>query len=150
NPDNYQRAGFAIVDGGPIPQGLSLGESEISFAANIDDRFYGQLTLSYEDDSGRTGVNIEEAYIDTLALPDGLSVRLGRFFSNIGYLNSHHTHTDKLLDRALPQQPPYEPGHFRRPPAAVPGVPCRAVRRRWCATALGRAARRIPRIRRGA
>ena len=24
NPDNYQRAGFAIVDGGPIPQGLSL------------------------------------------------------------------------------------------------------------------------------
>ena len=104
NPDNYQRAGFALVDGGPIPQGLSLGESEISFAANIDDKFYGQLTLSYEDDNGRTGTSIEEAYIDTLALPDGLSVRLGRFFSNIGYLNSHHTHTDNFVDRPLPYQ----------------------------------------------
>jgi len=104
NPDNYQRAGFAIVDGGPIPQGLSLGESEISFAANIDDKFYGQLTLSYEDDHGGASTSIEEAYIDTLALPDGLSVRLGRFFSNIGYLNSHHTHTDNFVDRPLPYQ----------------------------------------------
>ena len=30
---------------GPGLQGLSLGESEISFAANIDDKFYGQLTI---------------------------------------------------------------------------------------------------------
>ncbi|HZX91661.1 MAG TPA: hypothetical protein VFE67_13555 [Rudaea sp.] len=105
NPDNYVRAGFPIVDGGgPIVQGLSLGESEISFAANVDDKFYGQLSLSYEDNNGKTGVNIEEAYIDTLALPDGLSVRLGRFFSNIGYLNSHHTHTDNFVDRPLPYQ----------------------------------------------
>jgi hypothetical protein len=62
------------------------------------------LTLSYEDDNGRTGTAIEEAYIDTLALPDGLSVRLGRFFSNIGYLKSHHTHTDNFVDRPLPYQ----------------------------------------------
>jgi len=105
NPDNYVRGGFPVVDGtGPGKQGLSLGESEVSFAANIDDKFYGQLTLSYEDDNGRTGTSIEEAYIDTLALPDGLSVRLGRFFSNIGYLNSHHTHTDNFVDRPLPYQ----------------------------------------------
>jgi hypothetical protein len=105
NPDNYVRAGFPVVDGaGPIPQGLSLGESEISFAANIDDKFYGQFTLSYEDDNGGTSTSIEEAYIDTLALPDGLSLRLGRFFSNIGYLNSHHAHTDNFVDRPLPYQ----------------------------------------------
>jgi hypothetical protein len=85
-------------------QGLSLGESEVSFAANVDDKFYGQLTLSYHDNNGEVGTEIEEAYIDTLKLPDGFNLRLGRFFSDIGYLNSHHTHTDNFVDRPLPYQ----------------------------------------------
>jgi hypothetical protein len=105
NPDSYVRAGFPVVPGtGPGPQGLSLGESEVSFAANIDDKFYGQLTLTYEDDNGKVGTSIEEAYIDTLTLPDGFNVRAGRFYSNIGYLNSHHTHTDNFVDRPLAYQ----------------------------------------------
>jgi len=105
NPDRYVRAGFPVVpDTGPGPQGLSLGESEISFAANIDDKFYGQFTVSYHDDNGDVGTEIEEAYIDTLTLPDGFNLRAGRFFSNIGYLNSHHTHTDNFVDRPLPYQ----------------------------------------------
>jgi hypothetical protein len=105
NPDHYTRAGFPVVEGtGPGKQGFSLGESEVSFAANVDDKFYGQFTVSYDDDNGKVGTSIEEAYIDTLALPDGLNVRAGRFYSNIGYLNSHHTHTDNFVDRPLPYQ----------------------------------------------
>lgn len=105
NPDDYQRAGFPLVgEGGPGEQGLKLGESELSFAANIDDKFYGQLTLAFGSDDGQTDVGIEEAYIDTLALPDGLTLRAGRFFSNIGYLNSHHAHTDAFVDRPLAYQ----------------------------------------------
>ncbi|HVT33457.1 MAG TPA: hypothetical protein VHE32_12465 [Rhodanobacteraceae bacterium] len=105
NPDRYVRAGFPVVpDTGPGPQGLSLGESEISFAANVDDKFYGQFTVSYHDDNGDVGAEIEEAYIDTLTLPDGFNLRAGRFFSNIGYLNSHHTHTDNFVDRPLAYQ----------------------------------------------
>ncbi len=105
NPNNYVRAGFPVVpDTGPGPQGISLGESEISFAANVDDKFYGQFTVSYHDDNGNVGTEIEEAYIDTLTLPDGFNVRAGRFFSDIGYLNSHHTHTDNFVDRPLAYQ----------------------------------------------
>jgi hypothetical protein len=105
NPDTYVRAGFPVVpETGPGPQGLSLGESEISFAANVDDKFYGQFTVSYHDDNGDAGAEIEEAYIDTLTLPDGFNLRAGRFFSNIGYLNSHHTHTDNFVDRPLAYQ----------------------------------------------
>jgi hypothetical protein len=105
DPDRYVRAGFPVIEGtGPGLQGLSLGESEVSFAANVDDKFYGQLTLSYEDNNGNVGTSIEEAYIDTLKLPDGFNMRLGRFFSDIGYLNSHHTHTDNFVDRPLPYQ----------------------------------------------
>ena len=105
DPDIYQRSGFALVgEGVPSAQGFSLGESEISFAANIDENFRGQLTLAIGVDDGETELAVEEAYIDTTALPGGLTVRAGQFYSGIGYLNSHHRHTDKFFDRPLAYQ----------------------------------------------
>ena len=101
DPDSYARAGFPVVgEGGPGPNGFSLGESEVLLSANIDDKFYGQLTLAMGNDE----LGIEEAYIDTTALPGGVTLRMGRFYSNIGYLNSRHTHTDSFFDRPLPYQ----------------------------------------------
>jgi hypothetical protein len=105
NPDDYVRAGFPLAgEAGPGPQGLSLGESEVAFSSNIDDKFYGQLTLTVHNEDGEDHVGVEEAYIDTTSMPDGFSLRAGRFFSNVGYLNSHHPHTDKFADRPLPYQ----------------------------------------------
>ncbi|MEO8314640.1 MAG: hypothetical protein ABI645_07570 [Pseudomonadota bacterium] len=112
NPDDYLRAGFPLAgEAGPGAQGLSLGESEVSLAANIDEKFYGQLTTSIESEDGEDHLGIEEAFVDTSALPDGLSMRLGRFFSNVGYLNSHHAHTDKFADRPLAYQA-FLGGHY--------------------------------------
>ena len=90
--------------GGPGPQGLSLGESELVMSANIDDKFYGQLAIALESEDGVDEVGIEEAYLETTALPNGLALRAGRFLSNIGYLNHHHAHTDKFADRPLAYQ----------------------------------------------
>jgi hypothetical protein len=105
NPDAFQRAGFPLAgEAGPGAQGLSLGESELAFAANIDEKFYGQLSLSIDSEDGEDHVGLEEAYIETTALPHNLSVRAGRFFSNIGYLNNHHAHTDNFYDRPLAYQ----------------------------------------------
>jgi hypothetical protein len=105
NPDDYVRAGFPLAgDAGPGTQGLSLGESEISLSANIDEKFSGQLTVSVSSEKGQDTFGIEEAFIDALALPAGFTLRAGRFFSDIGYLNSHHAHTDKFSDRPLPYQ----------------------------------------------
>lgn len=105
DPENYRRAGFPLVgEGGPGAEGFSLGETELSLAANIDDKFYGQVTLAVGSEDGEDEIGIEEAYIDTTALPNGFSVRAGRFFSNIGYLNSRHAHTDLFSDRPLPYQ----------------------------------------------
>lgn len=105
HPDDYARAGFPVVgEGGPLPQGLALGESEISLAANVDDKFYGQLTLALGSEDGDTSLGLEEAFLDSTALPGGLVLRLGRFFSNIGYLNTHHAHTDSFSDRPLAYQ----------------------------------------------
>ena len=105
DPETYARAGFPIVgEGGPAPQGLSLGESEVSLAANIDDKFYGQFTMAVGSDGGKDELGVEEAFIDTTALPKGFNLRMGRFFSNFGYLNSHHAHTDNFFDRPLAYQ----------------------------------------------
>jgi len=105
DPDAYQRSGFPLVgEGAPSAKGFSLGESELSLAANIDDKFYGQLTLAIGSEDGETELGIEEAFVDATSLPGGVALRLGRFFSNIGYLNSRHAHTDKFFDRPLPYQ----------------------------------------------
>jgi hypothetical protein len=105
DPDAYARSGFPLAgEAGPSANGFSLGESEVSLAANIDDKFYGQLTLAIESEDGEDHLGVEEAYIDTTSLPAGFSLRAGRFFSNIGYLNSHHAHTDNFFDRPLAYQ----------------------------------------------
>ncbi len=105
NEGDYALQGFpAGGEAGPLAQGLSMGESEIALSANIDDKFYGQLTLSVESEDGEDHIGVEEAYIDTTALPAGLGVRAGRFYSDIGYLNSHHTHTDFFSVRPLVYQ----------------------------------------------
>jgi uncharacterized coiled-coil protein SlyX len=105
DPDRYYRAGFALGGGsGPPAQGLSIAESEVALSANIDEKFYGQLILTAQNDKSQDHIGVENAFIETTALPNGFGVRAGRFFSDIGYLNSHHAHTDNFYDRPLAYQ----------------------------------------------
>lgn len=83
------------------PEGLSLGESELVVEANVDDQWHGWATLALEDEDGETVVALEEAYINTLALPYGLAVKAGRFFSDIGYQNRIHGHAWDFADLPL-------------------------------------------------
>ncbi len=80
-------------------RGFSLGESELSFKANIDQAITGQLTVSL---NGENEVEVEEAFIESLSLPLGLTARGGRFLSGIGYLNQKHTHDWEFIDAPLP------------------------------------------------
>jgi hypothetical protein len=105
DPDSFSRVGFPLAgEAGPGAQGFSLGESEFSFAANIDEKFYGQVTFAVGSEDGADELGLEEAYIETTALPNGFTLRAGRFLSNLGYLNHHHAHTDKFSDRPLANQ----------------------------------------------
>jgi hypothetical protein len=88
DPDAYVIPGFMLgAETGPGTRGLSLGESELIVSANVDDLFYGQFTAALTPENE---MEVEEAYVQTLGLPHGLSLRAGRFFSAIGYLNSQH------------------------------------------------------------
>ena len=100
DPAAYRIPGFMLgAETAPGPRGLSLGESELVMSANVDDLFYGQFIVSMAPDNT---VSVEEAYIQTLALPGGFTARAGRFLSGIGYLNSQHPHTWDFADAPLP------------------------------------------------
>jgi hypothetical protein len=89
---------------GPGSSGASLGESELNMNASVDSLFFGNLTLALEDDAGDTSVAVEEAWVQTTALPQGLTLLGGRYFSGVGYLNKFHRHADDFGDRPLPYQ----------------------------------------------
>lgn len=102
-PATYSLPGFALgPDVGPGGRGLSLGESELWFSANIDPNLYGSLTLALAPAGRATEVDLEEAFLQTLTLPYGLTFKAGRFNSRIGYLNEFHPHADDFADRPLP------------------------------------------------
>lgn len=99
NPATFSVPGFALGDAAGLgDRGLGINESELNFAANVDNQFYASSTLSL---APQGGINVEEAYLQTLALPAGLTVKAGRFFSGIGYINRFHPHHDDFVDRSL-------------------------------------------------
>jgi len=103
--DDGDIAGFALGEEGERgSEGLGLGETELNFAASIDDKFRGSATLGLHEHEGELELELEEAYIATTALPAGVEVKAGRFFSELGYLNSHHSHADDFANRGLPNR----------------------------------------------
>jgi hypothetical protein len=83
------------------PDGFSVGESELDLSANIDDKLYGFFDVAFDQVDGESEVEIEEAYIQTLALPMGFNLKGGMFLSAIGYQNSLHSHAWDFVDAPL-------------------------------------------------
>jgi hypothetical protein len=105
SPDGYTVSGFPFGgEAGPIEEGLALGETEIIMNANVDDKFSAWLTVALALEDGEAVAEVEEAWVETTALPAGFSARFGRFFSGIGYLNSKHAHAWDFADQPLPYQ----------------------------------------------
>jgi hypothetical protein len=83
-------------------RGFSANESELVVAANVDPYFRGYFNAVLNDDT----IGVEEAWFQTLALGEGLTVKGGRFRSGIGYQNEQHPHawdfaTNNLMYEAL-------------------------------------------------
>lgn len=104
DPAKYAIAGFPLpadAEVGPGTRGLSLAESEIGFAASIDPWLRGAAFVAVHPDDS---VSVEEAWVQTTTLGSGFSLKAGRFFSGIGYLNSKHAHTWDFVDNPLAYQ----------------------------------------------
>jgi len=102
DPNQYAIAGF-VPSGDIVPakRSFSLAESELTLTANVDDKFYGNLTFSL---SPENTVDVEEAYGLYTAAPYGLAPKFGRFLSSIGYLNDQHQHAWDFFDAPLVYQ----------------------------------------------
>lgn len=90
--------GFAMNPNPGHEQGFNLGESEMGISANIDPQFRGVATLAL-DPAG--GISVENAFVQTTSLGDGLNLKFGRFFSGLGYLNEQHAHAWDFTDQPL-------------------------------------------------
>jgi hypothetical protein len=104
DPADYHLTGLQLPAGagaGPGSRGFSLGESELGLAGNIDPWLRGAANISLHPDNT---VSVEEAFIQTTSLSNGLSLKAGRFFSGVGYLNSQHAHTWDFVDNPLAYQ----------------------------------------------
>lgn len=99
---NYHITGFqAGGEIGPGTKGFNLGESELGVYASVDPNFYGGLNLALAPDNT---IGVEEAFVQTTTLPYGVTLKAGRFFSSIGYLNDQHAHTWDFVDNPLAYQ----------------------------------------------
>jgi hypothetical protein len=100
DPSAYAIDGFVPSGGevGPPSRSFGLGESELGIAANIDPTLRGQMTVALAPEGG---ASVEEAYIQTLSLGSGATLKAGRFLSGIGYMNGQHAHVWDFADAPL-------------------------------------------------
>jgi len=103
DPGDYHIAGFLMPDEGvgPGERNFNLGESELTLSANVDPYFSGVFTAAI---TGENEIEVEEAYFRSLALPAGFTLKGGKFFSGLGYLNEIHAHAWDFVDQPLVYQ----------------------------------------------
>ncbi|MBO9538996.1 zinc-regulated TonB-dependent outer membrane receptor [bacterium] len=81
----------------PSKNGFNLQQLELSVRSVVDPfwRFDGNLVFS------QYGVEVEEAYATTTALPHDLQLRAGQFLTRFGRLNPTHPHAWEFVDQPL-------------------------------------------------
>jgi len=82
---------------GGLVEGFNLRETELAFTAAVDPYFDAAAYLAIHGE----GIEAEEVYFQTRALPAGLQVRGGKFLSGIGYVNRQHPHQWDFVDQNL-------------------------------------------------
>ena len=78
-------------------RGINFNYLELAFNAAVDPYFdfFGVVTVA------PSGVDVEEAFVDTRQLPWGFQLRIGKFLSAFGRLNGMHQHVWDFYDQPL-------------------------------------------------
>ena len=108
NPDlsliaDVALAGFSdeepLMSGGHDPgeSGFTLQQVELAVSAMVDPYFRFDANIVFS----QFGVEIEEVYATTLALPWNLQLRAGQFLTRFGRVNATHPHTWDFVDQVL-------------------------------------------------
>ena len=87
----------AVLAGGhdPSRNGFNLQQLELSLSKNVDPYFRLDANLVVAEH----GVELEEAYATTLALPGDLQARAGQLLTRFGRINAQHLHARTFIQQ---------------------------------------------------
>ena len=85
---------------GELERGFNIREAELTLSGTVDPHLDAWMTVAFSN--GET--EIEEAYVETRALPSGWKIKAGKFLSGIGYHNEQHLHSWSFSDQTLAHQ----------------------------------------------
>jgi hypothetical protein len=89
-------------DHDPRANGFTLPNAELVLDGAVDPYFKGFLNVVHKiDPAGETGVELEEMYLLTSALPANLQLKVGQFFAEFGRQNPQHPHAWAFADQPL-------------------------------------------------
>lgn len=103
--EGFALHGFQATDSfghlGNYENGFSTGHNAVTISSNIAKSTSGTLDFAIESHDGSSSIDVEEAYIETSALGNGISVKVGQFFSGIGNQNAVHGHHQDFANASL-------------------------------------------------
>lgn len=90
----------------PQQRGFNVQSLELALSGIVDPYFRAQANViftggGHAHGEGGSGVELEEAFLETLALPGNLQFRAGQFFSEFGRHNTKHLHAWDFVDQPL-------------------------------------------------
>ncbi len=97
--DAYHKSETTALGG--RTEGFGSSHSELSLTQDIAGVATAQVSLVGEWNEDESDLQLEEAFLQSSALPGGLNITAGRFLADIGYLNASHTHSDNFSERPL-------------------------------------------------
>jgi hypothetical protein len=83
---------------GGAEQGFNFRSAELAFSASVDAYFDATALLAIDADGD---ADLEEAWLQTRSLPYGIKVKVGKFLSDVGYMNNQHPHYWDFTDQNL-------------------------------------------------
>ncbi len=97
-------SGFGHAHGGGedahdhgVDNGFNLRHVELVVSASVDPYVRALANVAVSEDDAE----LEEAWFETIAMPGGLKLKAGRFYSDFGYLNAQHAHQWHFADQPL-------------------------------------------------
>jgi hypothetical protein len=103
-------------DHDPSARGATLPNTEVVFEGAVDPYFKGLADVVWKlDEEGETGVEMEESYLVTTALPGHVSVKAGQWFTEFGRHNPRHPHQWDFVDLPLVLSRLFGPEGLRNP-----------------------------------
>jgi hypothetical protein len=109
-----------LGDHDPNQRGFTLQGVEFSMQGAVDPYFRGNLNLSYGlTPAGESSLELEEGWLETVALPANLQLRVGQIITLFGRQNTQHLHAWSYVDTPLVNGRYLGPDGLRNPGAWV-------------------------------